>query len=161
MIFLLELLIFHECILSSCSCLLGIVSVSIVYGHLGIQAVAWSLLLEHLSVTILHKGFIDEKIEYFADALLLLDGTISFLAVRFFHLHVFNIFVELSLPSRKVLLHGHHSAVLNACILSVLGAVPPSLHGLVDIVHAPVKLITEDLSSITIVLKFIIICELF
>lgn len=160
MVFLLELFILLQCVLPPRSCLLGIVSVSIVNSYPRIRAVSRSLLLEHLSVAILHKGLIDEKVEYFADALLLFDGPLSFFAVGFLHLHVLNIFVELKLPPCEVLLHSDHSAVLDACILSVLRAVPSSLHGFVDAVHTPVELCTEDLPSTAIVLKFTVIGEL-
>lgn len=160
MVFLLKLFVLHQCILPPRPRLLGIVSVSIIDCDLSIRAVPRSLLLENLPVTILHKGLIDEEIKYFADALLLLYGPLSFLAVRFLHLHILHIFVELKLPSCEVLLHSDHSAIFDACILSILCAVSSSLHRFVDAIHTPVEFCTEDLSSTTIVLKFIVVGEL-
>lgn len=160
MVFLLELFVLHQCLLPPRPRLLGIVSVSIFNSNLSIRAVSWSLLLEHLPVAILHKGLIDEEVKYFTDALLLLYGPLSFLAVRFLHLHILNIFVELKLPSCEVLLHSDHSSILDACILSVLRAVSSPLHRFIDAIHTPIEFCTEDLSSTTIVLKFIVVGEL-
>ena len=152
MVLLLELFILHECVLPPCPCLLGIIDITIVNSDVRIGAIAWSLLLEHLSVAVLHKGFIDKEVEYLADALLLLDGSVSFLTVGLVHLHVLDILVELGLPSCEVLVHCDHPAVLDTCVLSVLRAVAASLHGFIDIIHAPVEVGAEDLPSAIIVL---------
>lgn len=74
MVFFLELLVLHQCVLSPCSRLLGVISISIVNGHVGICTVSWSLLLEHLLIAVLHEGFVHEKVKDLANSLLLLDG---------------------------------------------------------------------------------------